>query len=74
MQDTPSYNPGLRTNSFLLLPYGMVTLLAATGFFTPLDGVLSLVMCMMPSMNHSSVIFSSWLQWRRFSSVRRIFM
>jgi len=52
----------------------MVTLLAATGFFTPLDGVLSLVMCMMPSMNHSSVIFSSWLHWRRSSSVRRIFM
>jgi hypothetical protein len=40
----PSYNPGLVTNSFLLLPYGMVTLLVATGFFTPLDWVLSLVL------------------------------
>ena len=30
----PSYNPGLITNSFLLLPYGMLTLLVATGFFT----------------------------------------
>ncbi len=39
----PSYNPGLITNSFLLLPYGMVTLLVAAGFFTPLDWVLSLV-------------------------------
>ncbi len=39
----PSYNPGLITNSFLLLPYGMFTLLVATGFFTPLDWVLSLV-------------------------------
>ena len=41
--DKPAYNPGLLTNSFLLLPYGMVTLLVATGFFTPLDWVLSLV-------------------------------
>lgn len=39
----PSYNPGLITNSFLLLPYGMVTLLVATGRFTPLDWALSLV-------------------------------
>jgi hypothetical protein len=39
----PSYNPGLLTSSFLLLPYGMVTLLVATGFFTWLDWVLSLV-------------------------------
>jgi len=39
----PSYNPGLITNSFLLLPYGMVTLLVATGFFTPLDWALSVV-------------------------------
>ena len=41
--DKPSYNPGLITNSFVLLPYGMVTLLVATGFFTPLDWALSLV-------------------------------
>jgi hypothetical protein len=39
----PSYNPGLVTNSFLLLPYGMVTLLVAAGFFTPLDWGLSVV-------------------------------
>lgn len=39
----PSYNPGLITNSFLLLPYGMITLLVAAGFFTPLDWVLSLI-------------------------------
>lgn len=41
--DKPAYNPGLLTNSFLLLPYGMVTLLVATEFFTPLDWVLSLL-------------------------------
>jgi hypothetical protein len=39
----PSYNPGLITNSFLLLPYGTWTLLTAAGFFTPLDWVLSLL-------------------------------
>jgi len=39
----PRYNPGLITNSFLLLPYGMLTLLVATGFFTPLDWVLSVI-------------------------------
>lgn len=39
----PSYNPGLITNSFLLLPYGTWTLLTAIGFFTPLDWVLSMV-------------------------------
>lgn len=39
----PSYNPGLVTNSFLLLPYGMYTLLVASGIFTPLDWVLSAV-------------------------------
>ncbi|MEI6727102.1 MAG: HXXEE domain-containing protein, partial [Actinomycetes bacterium] len=39
----PRYNPGLITNSFLLLPYGMITLLVAARFFTPLDWVLSLV-------------------------------
>ena len=39
----PSYNPGLITNSFLLLPYGTWTLLTAVGFFTPLDWVLSVV-------------------------------
>ncbi len=42
--DKPSYNPGLITNSFLLLPFGMVTLLVATGFFTPLDWALSVVL------------------------------
>ena len=40
----PSYNPGLVTNSFLLLPYGMITLLVAAGFCTPLDWGLSLVL------------------------------
>ncbi|MCU0294420.1 MAG: HXXEE domain-containing protein [Candidatus Nanopelagicales bacterium] len=39
----PSYNPGLITNSFLLLPYAMWTLLVAAGFFTPLDWLLSIV-------------------------------
>ena len=39
--EKPSYNPGLVTNSFLLLPYGMWVLLTATGFFTPLDWLLS---------------------------------
>lgn len=40
----PRYNPGLITNSFLLLPYGMVTLLVAAGFFTPLDWALSVAL------------------------------
>lgn len=39
----PTYNPGLITNSFLLLPYGTWTLVTAAGFFTPLDWVLSAV-------------------------------
>ena len=39
----PTYNPGLVTNSFLLLPYGTWTLLTAASFFTPLDWVLSAV-------------------------------
>jgi hypothetical protein len=39
----PSYNSGLITNSFVLLPYGTWTLLTAMGFFTPLDWVLSVV-------------------------------
>ena len=39
--DKPAYNPGLITNSFLLLPFGAWTLLTAAGFFTPLDWVLS---------------------------------
>jgi hypothetical protein len=39
----PSYNPGLITNSFLLLPYGTWTLLTAVGFFTPLDWALSIL-------------------------------
>ncbi len=29
----PSYNPGLVTNCLLLLPYCVVTLVAAAGFF-----------------------------------------
>ncbi len=41
--DKPSYNPGLITNSFLLLPYGTWTLLTAAGFFTPLDWALSVL-------------------------------
>ncbi len=41
--DKPSYNPGLITNSFLLLPYGTWTLLTAAGFFTPLDWTLSVL-------------------------------
>jgi hypothetical protein len=41
--DKPSYNPGLITNSFLLLPFGTWTLLTAIGFFTPLDWVLSVL-------------------------------
>ena len=40
----PVYNPGLITNSFLLLPFGMITLLVATGSFTWLDWVLSLIL------------------------------
>lgn len=39
----PSYNPGLITNSFLLLPYATVTLIVAAGFFTPLDWLLSVI-------------------------------
>jgi hypothetical protein len=39
----PTYNPGLITNSFVLLPFGMVTLLVATGFFSWLDWLLSVV-------------------------------
>jgi hypothetical protein len=41
--DKPTYNPGLITNSFVLLPYGAWTLLTAAGFFTPLDWALSVV-------------------------------
>ena len=40
----PRYNPGLITNSFVLLPFGMITLLVAAGSFTWLDWVLSLVL------------------------------
>ena len=40
----PVYTPGLITNSFLLLPFGMITLLVATGSFTWLDWVLSLIL------------------------------
>ena len=39
----PTYNPGLITNSVVLLPYGTWTLLTAMGFFTLLDWVLSIV-------------------------------
>ena len=39
----PSYNPGLITNSFLLLPYATWTLIVAAGFFTPMDWILSVV-------------------------------
>ena len=39
-----AYNPGLITNSFLLLPYGTWTLLTAATFFTPLDWALSAVL------------------------------
>lgn len=38
-----SYNPGLITNSFLLLPYETWTLLTAIDFFTPLDWTLSVL-------------------------------
>jgi hypothetical protein len=41
--DKPTYNPGLITNSFLLLPYGTWTLLTAVSLFTPLDWALSAV-------------------------------
>ena len=41
--DKPTYNPGLITNSFLLLPYGTWTLLTAANLFTPLDWALSAV-------------------------------
>ena len=40
----PMYNPGLITNSFVLLPFGMVTLLVATGFFSWLDWALSIAL------------------------------
>ena len=40
----PSYNPGLITNCFLLLPYGTWTLLTATGFFSLTDWALSILL------------------------------
>ncbi|MEI2785316.1 MAG: HXXEE domain-containing protein [Candidatus Nanopelagicales bacterium] len=46
----PSYNPGLITNSFLLLPYATVTLIVAAGFFTPLDWL--------PSVTSADVILA----------------
>jgi len=42
--DKLGYNPGLITNSFVLLPYGMWVLLTAAGFFRPLDWALSVVL------------------------------
>jgi hypothetical protein len=41
--DKPTYNPGLITNSFLLLPYGTWTLMTAAGIFAPLDWALSVL-------------------------------
>ena len=43
-REKPSYNPGLITNSFLLIPYGTWTLIQATGFFTWKDWVLSVIL------------------------------
>jgi hypothetical protein len=42
--DKPSYNPGLITNSFLLIPYGVWTFIQATGFFTWTDWGLSVLL------------------------------
>lgn len=41
--DKPTYNPGLITNSVLLLPLGTVTFLTALPFFTWYDWVLSVL-------------------------------
>jgi len=40
----PTYNPGLLTNSLVLVPYCIVVIVAATGFFSWSDWVLSLVL------------------------------
>lgn len=40
----PKYNPGLITNSVLLLPLATVTFITALGFFTWYDWVLSVVL------------------------------
>jgi hypothetical protein len=40
----PCYNPGLITNSFILLPLGTITLITATGFFHWYDWILSVVL------------------------------
>jgi hypothetical protein len=40
----PSYNPGLITNSFLLLPYGTWVLLTASAFFTWQDWLFSVLL------------------------------
>ena len=40
----PSYNPGLITNSFLLLPYGTWVLLTARTFFTWQDWLFSVLL------------------------------
>ncbi len=40
----PTYNPGLITNCVILVPYGIVAIYVAAGFFTPIDWVLSLVL------------------------------
>ncbi len=40
----PTYNPGLITNCVVLVPYCIVAILVASGFFTPLDWILSIVL------------------------------
>jgi hypothetical protein len=42
--DKPTYNPGLITNSLLLLPLGTITFLTALDFFQWYDWVLSVVL------------------------------
>lgn len=42
--EKPSYNPGLITNSFLLIPYGTWTFIQATEFFTWTDWGLSVLL------------------------------
>jgi len=40
----PTYNPGLVTNSFVLVPYSIVVIVMAAGFFLWSDWALSLVL------------------------------
>jgi hypothetical protein len=40
----PSYNPGLITNSALLLPLGTITFITALGFFTRQDWIFSIIL------------------------------